>query len=164
MVLCVAIAPIGDLEAGYQRRLSDEGDAIPNYMQCAPSDRVDCPYKQASPHRLLPVKTPLLVAVGTADADVPPDMVAEFYAKVVTCNDDSSRASSGSVSNSSSYSGDNTNGTATDSTQSQLRTAYSPFAAVQFLSIPHADHFQVMTANDPAWEKIFAASIDMLST
>lgn len=46
IALCVAVAPIGDLEAGYDRKLSDEGDAVFNYMGCAPvvGDR-NCVYK-----------------------------------------------------------------------------------------------------------------------
>ena len=63
------------------------GDAIPKYMGNAiPSDASSdatcpfpCPYKLASPHHLLPIAAPLLVAVGTADKDVPPDLVTEFY-------------------------------------------------------------------------------------
>ena len=48
-----------------------------------PSEASDvCPYKLASPHHLLPITTPLLVAIGTADKDVPPDLVREFYDRV----------------------------------------------------------------------------------
>lgn len=36
IALCVAVAPIGNLEEGYRRRLSDDGDAIDLYMGCAP--------------------------------------------------------------------------------------------------------------------------------
>lgn len=46
IALCVAVAPIGDLEAGYDRKLSDEGDAVFNYMGCAPViGDSDCVYK-----------------------------------------------------------------------------------------------------------------------
>jgi acetyl esterase/lipase len=53
-LFCVAVAPIGDLEAGYARRLSDDGDAIPLYMGCEPAAAGDsatdsmasiCPYR-----------------------------------------------------------------------------------------------------------------------
>lgn len=46
IVLCVAVAPIGDLEEGSRRKLSDEGDAINLYMGCEPSAAAaDCPYR-----------------------------------------------------------------------------------------------------------------------
>lgn len=45
IALCVAVAPIGDLEEGSRRKLSDEGDAINLYMGCGPSAAADCPYR-----------------------------------------------------------------------------------------------------------------------
>jgi acetyl esterase/lipase len=51
-LFCVAVAPIGDLEAGHSRRLSDDGDAIPLYMGCDPVGdsatdllAATCPYR-----------------------------------------------------------------------------------------------------------------------
>jgi acetyl esterase/lipase len=86
-LVCVAVAPVGDLEAGHRRRLSDEGDAIYNYMgqvePAADDAATSCPYRRASPHRLLPMATPLLVVAGTADVDVPADVVTEFYDQVL---------------------------------------------------------------------------------
>lgn len=57
IALCVAVAPIGNLEEGYRRRLSDDGDAIDLYMGCVPivasnsenqasnSETKICPYR-----------------------------------------------------------------------------------------------------------------------
>jgi acetyl esterase/lipase len=46
IALCVAVAPIGDLNEGSRRKLSDEGDAINLYMGCEPSaTSPDCPYR-----------------------------------------------------------------------------------------------------------------------
>ena len=35
-VLCVAVTPVGDLVYGAERRLSDNGDAIQNYLNADP--------------------------------------------------------------------------------------------------------------------------------
>jgi alpha/beta hydrolase fold len=48
--LCVAVAPIGNLEEGSRRKLSDDGDAIDLYMGCVPlvasnSGTEICPYR-----------------------------------------------------------------------------------------------------------------------
>ena len=46
IALCVAVAPIGDLEEGSRRKLSDEGDAINLYMGCESSGATaGCPYR-----------------------------------------------------------------------------------------------------------------------
>jgi pimeloyl-ACP methyl ester carboxylesterase len=61
--------------------LSDEGDAVELYMKCTPADPGGAErYRAASPAAQLPVKVPLLLAIGDKDADVPPDMVLEFHA------------------------------------------------------------------------------------
>ncbi|CAM6001892.1 unnamed protein product [Sphagnum balticum] len=46
-VLCAALAPVGDLNAGFARGLGDKGDAVMRYMGGrAPVDQSpDCPYK-----------------------------------------------------------------------------------------------------------------------
>lgn len=78
--LVAAIAPVADLEAGFAERLSDEGDAIPLYMKCAPdeSDEARAKYHAASPKCLLPVQRPTLIVIGLADVDVPPTHVISF--------------------------------------------------------------------------------------
>jgi len=71
--LCVAIAPIGDLEEGQRRRLSDDGNAIQIYMGGQlPSDNNndgDDPYKLASPSRILPLMVPCILVGGDKDED-----------------------------------------------------------------------------------------------
>ena len=39
--------------------------------------------RSASPHYLLPLKVASLLAIGSADADVPPDMLLSFHEKCV---------------------------------------------------------------------------------
>ena len=62
-------------------RLSDEGDAIEKYMRCTPdTDEGLAQYALASPAELVPrIQAPLLLAMGTKDADVPPQTVLDFY-------------------------------------------------------------------------------------
>jgi acetyl esterase/lipase len=57
-IFCIALAPIGDLEEGQRRRLSDNGDAIFKYMGELPKDDPDqaSAYKLSSPHNLLPLQ------------------------------------------------------------------------------------------------------------
>lgn len=40
--------------------------------------------RSASPHHLLPLKVPTLLAIGSADLDVPPDMLVTFHEKCVS--------------------------------------------------------------------------------
>ena len=60
--LCVALAPVADLEDAYHRQLSDNGDAAELYMKTPPlyaedrQLRESCPYRLASPKELLPLK------------------------------------------------------------------------------------------------------------
>eukprot|EP00960_Hanusia_phi_P029875 748233-Hanusia_phi.AAC.4 len=82
--LIVAVAPVTDLEEGYRRRLSDEGDAIELYMKCTPETAESLrEYQKASPICLLPVKRNVLLVLGTGDKDVPPDMVEKYYHKAM---------------------------------------------------------------------------------
>ena len=58
-LLCIAIAPVGNLIEGQLRRLSDEGDAIEKYVgESVLSMRQGFPsaYELASPHCLMPLK------------------------------------------------------------------------------------------------------------
>jgi alpha-beta hydrolase superfamily lysophospholipase len=52
--LCVAVAPIGNLEEGHRRKLSDDGDAIDLYVGCIPiasnSGTEICPYRYGQIH------------------------------------------------------------------------------------------------------------------
>eukprot|EP01039_Chlorochromonas_danica_P009054 gene9054-9992_t len=84
--LCVAIAPIGDLEYAFLRKLSDKGDAVQKYLGVCPeydptSGKLSesSPYLLASPKELLPLKTPCLIVMGSKDDVVPPDCVEGFF-------------------------------------------------------------------------------------
>jgi len=80
--LVIAIAPVVDLVAAYERKLSDEGDAAERFMKCKPSDEDGkCleRYMDASPrHRCIPLRLPTLLVTGKGDTDVPFDMVLAF--------------------------------------------------------------------------------------
>jgi hypothetical protein len=44
--LCIALAPVGNLEEGYRTRLSDEGTAVEKYIGSPPDfSNPNCPYK-----------------------------------------------------------------------------------------------------------------------
>lgn len=83
--LVVPIAPVADLEEAHRLRLSDEGDAVQNYMHGTPSEKVD-DYRRASPmHRaaeLARCPTGFIFVTGTADTDVPPAMVRAVHAAI----------------------------------------------------------------------------------
>ncbi|KAJ8599684.1 hypothetical protein CTAYLR_004736 [Chrysophaeum taylorii] len=69
---------VADLVAGFERRLSDEGDAVERFMG-VPYDKDPDLYRRASPiHAMLPLKTPTLIVTGTDDVDVPVDMTRAF--------------------------------------------------------------------------------------
>lgn len=77
--LCVAIAPVTDLETGHEMRLSDEGDAVSNFMGCLPDSPENvAKYRSASPWWLLPNQVPMVLAVGADDPDVPATLVRDF--------------------------------------------------------------------------------------
>ncbi|EKX54313.1 hypothetical protein GUITHDRAFT_132065 [Guillardia theta CCMP2712] len=88
--LIVAVAPVTDLEDGYRRRLSDEGDAIELYMKCTPDTAEGLrEYSKASPIRLLPARRNILLVVGSEDRDVPADMIEKYYQKAAKEKQDS---------------------------------------------------------------------------
>lgn len=49
--LVVAIAPIGDLEYGFKRKLSDSGDAVEKYLHASPAYGIDGRLLESSPYR-----------------------------------------------------------------------------------------------------------------
>lgn len=75
----VAIAPITDLEAGYEQKLSDEGDAVELYMKATPSAAPEH-YAAASPIKLLPVATRTVLIAGAVDTDVPVGHIRPYAA------------------------------------------------------------------------------------
>eukprot|EP01038_Epipyxis_sp_PR26KG_P010081 gene10081-13547_t len=82
-LLCVAIAPIGDLEEGQKRRLSDNGDAIEQYLKIDSDDTISNICRFASPVNLLPLKTKCLIVIGEEDDVIPVDMVEQFHLDAV---------------------------------------------------------------------------------
>ena len=78
--LVVAIAPVADMVAAYDRKLSDEGDAAKLYMKCAPGDSEEAlaKYHAASPMHRLPIRVPILLVSGSGDKDVPMDLVESY--------------------------------------------------------------------------------------
>jgi acetyl esterase/lipase len=79
--LVIAVAPITDLVAGFEARLSDEGDAVPLYMKGTPSELPDA-YAAASPIEQLPLKVPTIVVSGAKDTDVPTAHIAPYSVAV----------------------------------------------------------------------------------
>lgn len=78
--LVVALSPVTDLVDGAERRLSDEGDAIQNYMGGDPAE-LHVAYSNASPIARLPTTGPVIAAIGGKDDCVPPDMVRAYVEK-----------------------------------------------------------------------------------
>ena len=83
--LAIAIAPITDLEEGYNAKLSDEGDAVELYMKGTPSTIADA-YNAASPIKLLPLKTNVIVVSGVKDVDVPTAHIAPYVEAATSQN------------------------------------------------------------------------------
>ena len=78
-LLTVAVAPVADLVEAYNRKLSDEGDAVEKFIKGTPTSHPDL-YAAASPK--LPLTVPCLVVTGEKDIDVPADMTREFYRSI----------------------------------------------------------------------------------
>ena len=82
--LTVAIAPVADLVQAYDRRLSDEGDAIEIFLGGKTPTSDPELYHRASPAlSMLPLKTTTLVVTGANDADVPPDLTRDFNKRIL---------------------------------------------------------------------------------
>jgi len=81
----VSVAPVADMIEGYRQKLSDEGDAVEIFMNGLTPDTEEGlrEYKKASPAHLLPFSTPLILAIGSEDMAVPPQMGLDYYQKVV---------------------------------------------------------------------------------
>eukprot|EP00931_Biecheleriopsis_adriatica_P076691 TRINITY_DN50379_c0_g1_i1.p1 TRINITY_DN50379_c0_g1~~TRINITY_DN50379_c0_g1_i1.p1 ORF type:complete len:918 (-),score=159.40 TRINITY_DN50379_c0_g1_i1:86-2449(-) len=82
--LCVSVASIPDMLPGFEARLSDEGDAIEQYMGfCPDSEPQRQSYLEASASSGLPLHCPTLLVTGSEDVDVPPRLLKDFYDKCV---------------------------------------------------------------------------------
>eukprot|EP01031_Cornospumella_fuschlensis_P027236 gene27236-32905_t len=134
--LCVALAPLGDLEDAYRLGVSDEGDAVQNYMKAAPSYTTsassaqegrslqrDCPYALASPKELLPMKVRTLVVVGERDVDVPPAHVHQFFSHMQRVHEAQGGAAAADL--------------------------------VHLLALEDCDHFQMVTPSSAQWRQIY---------
>lgn len=157
--LCVAIAPIPDLEEGHRLKLSDEGTAIFNYMggkEPTPSSSSPpppgvfnfnstasgpvCPWSLASPSKQLPLcSKKLFLVVGSEDKDVPPSIVTSFHQK---CNE----------------------------VIKALPGGVGPYARMPPTTLPArlevmqgVDHFEVVNAGSAAWAKIYGWILEELS-
>eukprot|EP01031_Cornospumella_fuschlensis_P028158 gene28158-34000_t len=134
--LCVALAPLGDLEDAYRLGVSDEGDAVQNYMKATPSYspsassaqegrslQPDCPYALASPKELLPMKVRTLVVVGERDVDVPPAHVHQFFSHMQRVHEAQGGAAAADL--------------------------------VHLLALEDCDHFQMVTPSSAQWRQIY---------
>eukprot|EP01034_Spumella_vulgaris_P022827 gene22828-29001_t len=88
-LLCVAVAPVGDLIEGAIGRLSDDGTAIQLFMGGEPEGESNLEqYRLASPSCNLPMKvTKLLLISGSIDHIVPQKFVNSFYKQALKAAD-----------------------------------------------------------------------------
>lgn len=107
----------------------------------------------ASPHRLLPIKTRTLLAIGTADADVPTDMLVSFHKESVDAHKLLRKV----------IEEDGVGGTssAPHSGSDPIRTSTLDVRAApeepKLLLIENADHYKILDASENAWLELFAA-------
>lgn len=81
-LMCVAIAPVANMIEAYRLRLSDEGDAVENFMKMpfdSSSEESIKLYYSACPTKLLPLLIPTILVTGTSDTDVPSHLIEDFY-------------------------------------------------------------------------------------
>eukprot|EP00958_Prasinococcus_capsulatus_P028738 scaffold7207_cov520-Prasinococcus_capsulatus_cf.AAC.10 len=82
----VAAAACTDLRKAHELRLSDEGDAVLQYMKVAPEDDPEL-YNEACPSSRLPIGVPQILLVGGKDVDVPPEMNEEYVTRATEAGD-----------------------------------------------------------------------------
>mmetsp|Transcript_19085 Transcript_19085/g.24750 ORF Transcript_19085/g.24750 Transcript_19085/m.24750 type:complete len:283 (-) Transcript_19085:123-971(-) len=137
VALCIAVAPVADLLAAHERKLSDDGDAAMRFVLAdrninRAKESLESLLIAASPvHSMLPLKCPTLIVTGLDDHDVPPEMTHEFAlkakqaAKNITSNVDVQRT-------------------------------------IEFLQIPGADHFSLLDASSPYWITLWTTALKLL--
>lgn len=160
--MCIALAPIGDLEEGYRRSLGTDGKAVHNYLGCPPlkvddafssssargsedQPKYQCPYESASPHRLLPLRVPTLLVSGTNDDIVLPDLVAAFYAQAIAARNHAVAKGSSIVNEVGAH-----------------EYEVDAVATIQLLELSNCDHFQMVQASDSAWISVWASAERMI--
>jgi pimeloyl-ACP methyl ester carboxylesterase len=82
--LVVAIAPVSDLVEACRARLSDDGDAVQNYLGGDPAgnERAALAAARASPvAACMPCAVPTLVVSGRKDTDVPTEIALRYVAQ-----------------------------------------------------------------------------------
>jgi len=130
--LVVAAAPVADMVAAHDRRLSDEGDAAQRYCGAAFDEvlySAACPTRAALPALL--ARADLLVTTGDSDADVPPDLTRAFAAAARARVLAARRAAA-------------------------LTGAAAPPRRVAFLEVAGADHYAVTDARHAAFRETWA--------
>ena len=117
-----------------------------------------CAERLASPHHLLPLKTPCLITVGTSDLDVPPDMVKSFHADSVTSNNNFI------ISNVREYEEEMTSDGSKGECPSYKTLKGTGEAIPSIVNIPPvpglllidgADHYRILDAHDDSWLQLF---------
>ena len=79
--LVVSIAPVADLVHAHEKKLSDDGEAVLNFVGAAPDKRPDlyeaaCPTKSQIWARL---RSDVVLATGDQDVDVPVELTRLFF-------------------------------------------------------------------------------------
>jgi pimeloyl-ACP methyl ester carboxylesterase len=115
-----------------------------------PLKHVISSYSMASPHRLLPLKVPTLLAIGTADADVPPDMLISFHKEAVEAH----KLLKNDVEK---------GGVCGKSAVLEMTPSLAPHSSTPSVSEPtlllidNADHYKILDASESAWLELFAS-------
>lgn len=108
----------------------------------------------ASPHRLLPLKVPTLLTIGTADADVPPDMLITFHKDSVEAHKLLRiEVEKGSVCE------EDDKSIAPHITPESDPNSMTRVVCAEptLLLIESADHYKILDASETAWLELFAS-------
>ena len=144
-ILCVAIAPIGNLEAAFLKRLGDEGDVIERFIGCTPNDDVGKLYDEACPSRLLPLTTNCLLISGENDVDVPSELVKDFF-NAVECERSRDNHDMNNIHNNDDV--------ITETYTSKEFVIDGNRKVMQYFDIPDADHYTLVDSNSAAWDTL----------
>jgi acetyl esterase/lipase len=188
-LMCVGIAPVANLIQGHRlrsvllpspsshlARLSDNGDAIENFMKVAyDSDDAEAvtAYHSACPSKLLPLPVPTILVTGTSDTDVPHQLVEDFYWDAKRVSGDIISRCILSVSTPSEDGADDLPPPADEGpplVDSPLHHQLDPKILESFrlappplklLKLPGATHYDVMDSTSSAWSSIFDEMVSM---
>jgi hypothetical protein len=132
--------------------LSDDGDAVENFMKAKYSPETDGLYKAACPAKSLPLEVPALLAIGLNDVDIPVDMVEDFFWNAKKIAHEVIHA------NSLSNKDMEDNGMVRVDSPS-LNWVVPP--SIKLLKIANANHYTIVNAEDNAWRKVYDELIDL---